>query len=170
MSNSILGTGFQYRVEVVKDGVVTDSFLEDNLMPQVSVDFVANLLRGAGASPISSWYIGIYEGNFTPDANTTPSDLQTEAEESMAYEEESRPSWQHSYDGEALISNADNRAEFTMNASKEIHGAFVISSNSKGGDAGTLLSIARFSSPRQVEEGSVLRITAGITLTPTGTL
>lgn len=170
MTDSILGTGFEYLVEVVKDGRVVDSRIEHNIMPQQSVDHVASLIRGGGASPISNWYVGVFESNFVPDETTTAGDLQNEAGESTAYDENTRPVWENTYDGSSLIANAGNRAEFTMNAAKSIYGAFVVSSQTKGGTGGTLLSIARFSSPREVEPGSVLRITAGITLTPTGQL
>ena len=168
MIESVLGTGFEYLVEVVKDGEVVDSGIEHNVMPQQSVDHIASLIRGGGASPISNWYIGVFESNYTPDNTTVAGDLQTQAGESVAYDESSRPSWTNSYDGDALIANASSRAEFTMNATKNIYGAFIVSSQTKGGTGGILLSIARFSSPREVDSGSVLRITAGITLTPTG--
>lgn len=170
MIESVLGTGFKYLVEVEKNGVVVDSWWEHNIMPQESVDHIASLIRGGGASPISNWYVGIFESDYVPDETTTAGDLQNDAGESTAYDESTRPIWDNSYDGESLIANGSSRAEFTMNASKNIYGAFIVSSQTKGGTGGTLLSIARFSSPREVEPGSVLRITAGIVLTPTGQL
>ena len=168
--DSILGAGFKYHVDVLNKGQVTQPALETNIMPQVGVDFIASLIRGSGASPTANWFIGVFEGNFTPTDATTASDLQNSILESVAYDEGQRPSWNNSYDGTSVISNAASRAEFTFNQDKTIFGAFVISNQTKGGTGGTLLSIARFSSPRSVESGSILRVTAGLILTPTGNL
>lgn len=168
ITTGVLGTGFEYLVDVVKDGHVEQSGREHNLMPQTSVDFIASLIRGSGASPYSNWYVGVFEGDYLPGSDTKPSDLNGAVAESVAYDESARPAWTHSYDNSSVISNAASRAEFTFNATKKIYGAFLISASIKGGTGGQLLSIARFSSPRDVEAGSVLRVTAGIVLTPTG--
>lgn len=167
MSNSILGTGFTYKVEVIKDGEVIESSIEHNLIPQQGVDHIASLIRGAGATPISSWYLGVFEGNYTPTAGVTAADLQTTVVESQAYDETTRLAWTNTFDGTALISNASAVAEFTMSSTKTIYGAFIVSSATKGGTGGLLLSIARFSTAKQVEDGTILRITAGLSLTPT---
>lgn len=161
---SILGTGFRYDVEIIApDGEVL-TFTEHNLLPQVGVDFVANLIL-ATTSPIGSWYVGIFEGNFVPTPATTAADLP--GIECTAYTEAARPTWVPAYDGVSLISNDANKATFTMNAAKRIYGAFLVSSSTKAGNSGTLLSIARFTSPKDVDVGSAFGVTAGLTLIPT---
>lgn len=167
---SILGTGLIYKVETLKDGAVVDVSYERNILPQQSVDHIASLIRGGGATPISSWYLGLFESNYVPDSSVTAADLQATVGESTAYDEANRQDWTNAYDGVGFIGNASNVAEFTMNASKTIYGAFIVSNATKGGTAGILLSIARFSTAKVVESGSVLRITAGLTLTPTNPL
>lgn len=164
---SVLGTGLTYEVELEKDGVVYDRFVEHNIMPQQGVDFIAGLLQGNGTSPLSSWHIGLFETNYTPVSSVVAADLQAVVGESLAYDEAIRQPWNDVYDGVGFIGNNASRAEFTMNSSKNIYGAFIVSSSTKGGTSGVLLSIARFTSPRQVDPGTILRITAGITLTPT---
>jgi len=169
--STILGTGLVYRVELVdKDGVVIDAEVVHNIMPQQSVDHIASMIRGGGATPISSWYIGVFESNYVPDASVTAADLQTNVGESQAYDEAARQPWANAYDGVGFIGNAGAPAEFTMNASKTIYGAFLVSNATKGGTSGILLSVARFSTPKTVEAGTTLRITAGLTLTPTSAL
>lgn len=167
---SILGTGLVYKVETVKDGEVVDVSYEHNILPQQSVDHIASLIRGGGATPISSWYVGLFESNYVPDSSVTAADLQTTVGESTAYDETDRQPWTNTYDGVGFIGNASNVAEFTMNSSKTIYGAFIVSNATKGGTAGILLSLARFSTAKVVESGTTLRITAGLTLTPTNPL
>lgn len=168
--NSVLGSGLVYRVETVVNGIVVDVSYEHNIMPQQSVDHIASLIRGGGASPISGWYIGLFENNYVPDSSVTAADLQTAVGESQAYDESNRQDWNNIYDGVGFIGNTGVPAEFTMNASKNIHGAFIVSNATKGGTSGILLSIARFSTVKAVEAGTVLRVTAGLTLTPTSPL
>jgi hypothetical protein len=167
---SILGTGLAYKVELIKDGVVIDQSIEHNIMPQQSVDHISSLIRGAGATPISSWYIGLFENNYSPDASVTAADLQTTVGESQAYGEGTRQLWDNTYDNLAFIGNASSVAEFTMSSTKTIFGAFIASNATKGGTSGILLSIARFSTAKNVDDGTVLRVTAGLTITPTSPL
>lgn len=164
---SILGKGFRYIVEVEKDGVVTDRTVEQNLIPQEGVDFIAALLRGSGPSPIANWYVGVFENNYVPDSSITAAGIPTTVGESLAYDETSRPAFVHSYDGVGFIGNAPNPAEFTFNADKMIYGAFIVSSSTKGSNTGILMSIVRFSTAKDLEAGSVLRVMGGITLLPT---
>jgi hypothetical protein len=167
---TILGTGLIYKVETLKDGNVIDVSYEHNILPQQSVDHIASLIRGGGATPISSWYLGLFENNYVADSSVTAADLQATVGESTAYTQTARLPWTNAYDGVGFIANASSMAEFAMNASKTIYGAFIVSNATKGGTAGILLSIARFSTAKVVENGTVLRITAGLSLTPTNPL
>lgn len=170
MTDSILGTGLIYKVETLKDGAVVDVSYEHNILPQQSVDHIASLIRGGGATPISSWYLGLFENNYVPDSSVTAADLQATVGESTAYSETARLPWTNAYDGVGFIGNQSSVAEFSMNGNKTIYGAFIVSNATKGGTSGILLSLARFSTAKAVENGSVLRITAGLTLTPTSPL
>lgn len=163
---SVLGTGFVYKCEAKLPNGDVIVFNEHNLLPQVAVDHVATLIRGSG-SPISGWYVGIFEGNYVPSNGTTSADLPTTAGECVAYDEAARPTWVNAYDGSSVIDNSASRAVFTLNADKRIYGAFIVSSSTKGGGTGLLLSIARFSVPRDLPSGTEFAVTAGITLVPT---
>lgn len=170
MKSALVLSGFEYACEVVDaSGRVVDRSVEHNLIPQVGIDHIVGLIRGSG-SPISSWYVGLFEGNYVPSAAVTAADLQTNVLESQTYDEAARPAWVHAYDGTGVIDNLANRAVFTFNAAKTIYGAFLISSSTKGGSTGLLFSIARFASPKTVEPGGEFRLTSGITLIPTNTL
>lgn len=169
MSNSVLGTGFKYGLYTRSPGGewVQDGEPEFNLIPQVGVDHIASLIRGAGATPISSWYMGIFESNYVPTSGVGAADLPGVVGESGAYDETTRPAWTHQYDGVSVIDNTASMATFTMNASKRIYGAFIISSSTKQGNSGLILSIARFSTPRDLEPGQQFGVGAVLTLIPT---
>lgn len=158
--------GFVYHAELVgPDGETLAKSSDCNLIPQVGIDHFVGLLRGT-ASVISNWYVGVYEGDFVPTSATTSADLQTSAQESLAYSEASRPIWGNSYDGVQLVTNLDSRAEYTFTADKRLYGAFLVSASGKGTATGTLLSIARFASPYDVPAGSTFRLGASITIVP----
>lgn len=158
--------GFVYEAELIgPDGSTIASSRDGNIVPQVGIDHLVALLRGTGAL-ISNWYVGVYEGNFVPTSGTTSADLPGGAQESQAYSEAARPEWDETYDGVSVVSSLGNRADFSFTADKRLYGAFLCSSSIKGGDSGTLLSIARFSSPYDVPAGSTFRLGVAITLLP----
>lgn len=162
IKESLCSLGFVYHSEVVSpEGIILSSQVDHNLLPQVSIDFIASLLRGVG-SPISTWYVGLFESNYVPTSATTAADLPTI--ESTAYTQASRPVWNNTYDGVQLITNFDNPAIYTFNADKTLYGGFLVSNSTKGGNSGTLLSIARFGSPRDVPAGSEFRLRVSISL------
>lgn len=159
--------GFVYTPELVgPDGrVLRAGPPTKNLIPQVGVNHLAGLIRGT-ISPISNWYVGLFEGNFVPGNGTTSDDLPVNALECLAYSETARPLWDNEFDGDTVITNIDNRVEYTMTADKRIYGAFLVSSSAKGGNSGTLLSIARFPTPYDPPSGSTFRLGVSIVLVP----
>lgn len=163
--NSVLGPGLQYNVTITHPNGDVEDFTDFNLLPQEGVSHIAGLIRGS-AAPIANWYVGVFENNYVPTSAITAADLQTIVGESVAYDETLRPTWVNTYDNVSLISNAASKAVFTFNATKRIYGAFIVSASGKGGNTGLLLSIARFTTARDLEAGSVISITAGLTLVP----
>lgn len=163
---SVLGYGFRYDGEIITPDGEVITFSDTNLLPQVSIDFIAGLLRGT-SSPISSWYVGLFENNYVPTSGVTAADLPGVVGECTAYDEATRPVWTNTYDGISSIDNLSNKAVFSINAAKTIYGAFLVSSSVKAGNTGLLLSIARFSTAQTLTAGTSFSIAAGITLVPT---
>ena len=165
---SVLGLGFQYDCEIkTPDGEII-RFTEHNLLPQVAINHIAGLIRGSGgATPISSWYMFLFEGNYVPTSSVTAADLPGVVGECSAYSDVGRPVWDNVYDGINIIDNLANKAVFTMTAAKRIYGAGIISNSTKGGNTGTLLSIARFGTAKDLDIGTQFSLAAGITLVPT---
>ncbi|MNY75553.1 hypothetical protein D3C86_2148590 [compost metagenome] len=59
------------------------------------------------------------------------------------------------------VDNSANKAEFLFNAPKVIRGVFLVSASPKGANTGTLISVVRFLSPKNVDAGSTLRVVGG---------
>lgn len=162
--NEQIAAGFKYLVEVVKDGVVIDSEVVHNLIPTEGLNHIVGVALKGGAQN-TSWYVGLFEGNYTPIASDTAATFPAVATECTTYDETTRPVWTGGSVVTGAVSNAASRAEFTSNANKTIYGGFVSSASAKGGTTGTLVSVVRFSSPKTFDSGSVLRVTAGFTMT-----
>jgi len=112
---------------------------------------------------ITTWYVGIFEGNYTPVATDTAANIASNSTESTAYDEASRQEYNEAAASGQSITNSANKATFTINATKTIYGAFLISNSTKGGTSGTLFSASRFSASRSVIALDSLLITYTIT-------
>jgi hypothetical protein len=161
--NTCLEGGFEYLVEVVKDGRVVDSERVCNLMPSEGITYMLNTTFKGGAQ-VTGWYVGLYEGNYTPSSSDTAAALPALATECTAYAETARVQWVSGAVSSGTLDNVSSRAEFTFNATKTVYGGFITSSATKGSTSGVLSSVVRFASPKSLDSGSVLRVTAGFTL------
>jgi hypothetical protein len=160
---SLLGSGFTYECTIKRKNGEVVTFTEHNLLPQESIDFSAKLLLGTVASN-ANWYVGIFEGNYVPDLTVKAVNLQSLVVECTAYSGATRPLWAGVYDDAAVIDNLASQTALTMTATKLVYGAFIVSAPTKGGTNGILLSICRFTTPRQVVSGDTLLVGAGLTL------
>lgn len=156
--------GFEYLVEIVgKDGQVRSSELIKNLMPTEGLNHMVGVTL-KGAAQITSWFVGLYEGNYTPIAADTAATFPGTATECSAYDETTREALTLGSVASGAVDNGASKAEFTMNAAKTVYGGFITSASAKGATSGTLLSAVRFSSPKVLADEEVLRVTAGFTL------
>lgn len=157
-SGAPLGSGLIFIGQVVdRDGNILQEGIDHNLNPQVGVDYVAGLFMGT-QTVVSPWYVGVYEGNYTPSKAAQASDLPGTIIECTAYSQTSRPVWDKTYDGVSLITSINSRAAFTFTSAKRLYGGFIISESAKGGNTGVLLSIARFATPYDVPAGSTFQL------------
>lgn len=135
-----------------------------NLMPTEGLNHMLST-QFAGGSQVATWYVGLFEGNYTPLAADTMATFPASATESSAYDESVRQTWTESTPASGATTNSASKAEFTMSATKTIYGAFISSSSVKAGTTGVLASAAKFSASKLVDDGDILRVTASITLT-----
>lgn len=157
--------GFKYLIEVITAGQVVDSFEVDNLMPTEGVNHLLNVAFKSGTQ-VTSWYLGLFEGDYTPTVGDTAATFSAAATETTAYASATRMAWTAGSVASGVLDNSALRAEFAFTAGKVIYGGFMTSAAAKGATSGALISVVRFPSPRTLDVDSILRVTAGITLTP----
>jgi hypothetical protein len=155
--------GFKYEIEVVRDGEVVDSETVHNLIPDEGVAHILNAVL-TGGTRYAAWYVGIFEGNYTPVVGDTMALFVAGAVESTPYTPATRPLWVPDPLSAGALTNTTTRAEFTMTTGKTIYGGFLSSSATKQATTGPLLSAARFSTAKVLIAGDILRVVAGITL------
>jgi hypothetical protein len=155
--------GFLYTFEWLRRGKVIDREVIHNLWPTEGVNHMLNA-EFKGGPQATSWYVGLFEGNYTPTIADVASTFPALATECTTYAEATRVLWVPGTVAAGNLSNSASKAEFTSNANKTLYGGFLSSAAAKNSTSGVLGSIVRFSSPKSFEVDTVLRVTAGLTL------
>ncbi len=155
----IIGGVFSH--ELIRDGESLGVEHDHNLMVDEGLNHILSVaFHGAsGDAKVDPWYIGIFEGNYTPLATDTAANIATNATESTAYDEAARPTWDEAAPASKQITNSASKATFTINATKTIYGAFLVSSSTKGGTSGTLAAASKFAAARSVVAADQLLLT-----------
>lgn len=164
MSTEKIQAGFTFLVETIKDGIVVDREEVHNIMPYEGMNHMLNTMLKSGAQ-VAQWYIGLYEGAYTPILADTMATFPGTATESSAYDEAIRQNYTPGTVTNGAVDNAAAPAEFTMNATKTIYGMFISSAPTIGATSGTLVSAVRFATAKSVQDDTVLRVTAGFSVT-----
>lgn len=151
-----------FEVEHWRDGELLSRVVEPNIVVNQGLNHILDVTLHA-ATQIPTWYVGIFEGNYTPVATDTAANIATNSTESSAYAESVRQTYQVAAASSQSSTNSANKAVFTCNATKVMYGAFLVSSSTKGGTSGTLLCASKFSASRSVVNGDTISITYTIT-------
>ena len=135
-----------------------------NLVVNVGVQDMNNKYF-LGSTYTATWYIGIYgaAASNNPAASDTASS-HAGWTEVTPYSNATRPAATFSSPTLAdpsVITNSASPAQFNINATATVGGAFLISNNVKGGTLGILFSASDFQSPgdRSVSSGDTLNVT-----------
>ena len=147
-TSNILGHG-TYHGQIVRDGQVIDEWVDSNLVVDEGLNSMLNVTFN-GATQIGTWYLGLFEGNYTPVAGVTAATITSASTECIAYAETTRVAYVEAASSAKSTTNSASRATFTFNATKTIYGAFLVSNSTKSGTTGTLFSAARFSAAKSV--------------------
>lgn len=163
-SHGRLGFVFVYEC-IGRDGKLKWRTREENLIPDVGRDYLLNagLL---GGSQLSSWFIGLYANARSNAVGDTMTSLMADAGEITNYVTTGNNRLVLTPDAlsNGVFSNQGNPAEFEATANFTVRGGFISSIAPRGGTAGTLLSLVANASPKTVETGEILRVTAGLSL------
>jgi len=169
--NKTLGAGESasaggvYRIECRdKDGNLKWTAESHNLVVNVGLQDM-NDKYFSGSSYTATWYIGLYGAA----ATNTPSASDTAAShggwtEIVPYSNATRPACSFGSATNAdpsVISNSASPAQFNINATATVGGAFLISDSTKSGTTGILFSASDFQAPgdRAVTSGDILNVT-----------
>jgi len=147
-----------------KDGKLKWETKEHNLVVNVGLkDMNDKYFTGSGYT--ATWYIGLYGSGTT----NNPAATDTAAShpgwiEVTAYSQATRPQSVFAAASTAdpsVITNGASAAQFSINGTTVVGGAFLISNNTKGGTTGVLFSAADFQSPgdRSVVSGDIVNVT-----------
>lgn len=159
---AVLG-GARYVAELLNEhGFVVQTVEAENLVPDEGLTMLRNAVFNGGAVP-PAWFVGIFEGDYTPTAAITAATIAAQSLECTAYTQTTRPALAATNLGaggvQTLVDGAtDDRAKFDFGSTKTIMGAFLVSNSNKGGTAGTLLSAVRFPSPITTSASYQLRV------------
>lgn len=158
--------GIQYTADVYNPltGESTQTEIIHNMIPTEGLNHIAGVVFKS-VTPVASWYIAPYEGNYTPVSTITAADAPAAATESTAYSETTRVLFNSGAVASGALDNTANLAEFTFTSAKTIYGIFMTSASPKSATTGVIVSFVRFTSPKICDVGSVLRVTAGFAIT-----
>lgn len=170
MSEQVEVKGFQWTVEIVDEcGNIAHKETRFNLIPSQGMDFLVRSPFGDTA-PVSTFYLGLFRGNYVPTPATSAVDIPTNMNEFVEYSEAQRPSWDRSFSAPSSMDNSASKASFTVTQDRTIYGAFLVSDPVKGGNSGLVLSCVRFASPQTVTAGQVVNLSGGLTYISTNVI
>jgi hypothetical protein len=156
-SESSIQVSGEYLFEIIRDGKVIDSFVEKNIIVDQGINYILNAALNAEPQS-SSWYVGIFEGNYTPVAGDTAATFPASATECVAYAEAARQEFVKNVSTAKSVSNSASKASFSINATKTIYGCFLSSASAKSSTIGTMLSAVRFSAQKGMTSGDILTV------------
>lgn len=158
MPSQKLVVGGVFGFEHVRDGEIIDQWEQPNLVTNEGLNALLDIMF-AGSTQITAWYVGLFEGNYTPVATVTAATITSASTECTAYDEATRVAYTEAAASSQSITNSANKATFTFNATKTIYGAFLASASAKSATTGTLFSAARFGSSKAVVDDDQLLVT-----------
>lgn len=158
--------GGVFTFQQIRNGKIIDEWEEKNLVVNEGLNhLLAAVLNGS--TQVGTWYIGLFEGNYTPVSTDKAANIAANAVECTAYNETLRQRWSCNAPTGQSITNTSTKASFAINATKTIYGAFLISDSAKSGTTGTLFSASKFTAPRNVIIGDELLVTYTVSASST---
>lgn len=101
---------------------------DENLCPDEFINYMLDAGL-SGGTPITSWYVLIFNDNFTADGDETYA--TPGFTESTAYDESTRPAWTEAGVSSKSITNSASKATFTMTGTDtSIYGAALVGGGS----------------------------------------
>lgn len=154
--------GFTYHLTHKRDGQIIAEWDAENLMPSEGAEYILGAAFLPAVAKIGNWFAGLWSGAYAPTVGVEASTLLSLATEVTAYGGATRPAFAPSVVESDAVSDTTT---FTFSSAVTVNGAFVSSSSTKNGADGTLVSVVRFSTARDMLPGDTLDVTNAVSLT-----
>ena len=155
--------GFKYTIEHVGvDGNIKSTEVVENIIPLAGINYMLSAAMTGGAQ-FTNWYIGLFTANRTPITADTMASFLADCAETNAYGA-SRLSANLPSVLDGVISSVANPTVFTFASAATIQGGFITSGFTINNTSGLLISAVKFSSPKVISAGELLRVPVGLAL------
>ena len=151
-----------FTLECIRDGNLIWSETFSNLTVDEGLNDILDVYFAAG-SQSATWYVGLIGSNSTPLAGWDAAGIGVDFTEFEDYSELVRETWTVGAVSGKSISNTASPAEFNIDDSGTVYGAFIINENTKGGTTGVLWCASLLASSRPVVSGDIVRATYTVT-------
>lgn len=139
----------RYHGVLIRAGKVIDEWDDHNIVVNEGLNAMLNIMFN-GASQITSWYLGLFTGNYVPVSSDGAATISGNATEATGYTAGARQTFAGVASTAQSMTNSASRASFTFNATQTVYGAFLASSPVINGGVGTMYSGAQFATPKPV--------------------
>ena len=155
----------KYLIEHFRKGEKIDEWEAENTVVNQGLVYLLNAGL-AGLTALTSWYVGVFQNNYTPVATDTASSIVSNAGEFTGYSGGARPTFSPAQaTSSPTLTNSASQATFNFTGSATLTGAFIISSATPASNSGTLYSAAQFGSSKSVANTDSITVTYQTTLT-----
>jgi hypothetical protein len=138
-----------FHCEHIRDGKIIDEWDTHNLVTNEALNHLLGV-ELAGVTQVTTWYLALYTGNYTPLATDTAATLPGNATECTGYTAGTRQQFVPGSVSGQSVSNSASRASYTFNTTQTIYGAFMTSSATIGGTGGVSFAAALFGTAKNV--------------------
>ena len=150
--------GGVFEVDHIRNGRSLGVTRDHNIVVNEGLNHILSVIFNAGTQ-VTAWYVGLFEGNYTPVATDTAANITANSTENTTYSESTRVAWVEAAPSGQSITNSASKASFSCTATKTIYGAFLVSASAKSATTGTLIAASKFSAARSVVNADNLLLT-----------
>ncbi|MDR2165222.1 MAG: hypothetical protein LBO79_06270 [Zoogloeaceae bacterium] len=158
----------------IRNGIAEPWREDSNLVTEEGYNHILDVALGIKPK-VAGYYFALFSGAAQPASTWTAGNFTSIASENVSltegYTQTSRQLWVPFPAANSTITNftdsASNRATFTFatQSSVTITGSALLSSPTRGGSDGVLVSASRYAVPRVEQEGDTLQVGYSLTLT-----
>lgn len=141
-----------------------------NLLPTEGLAHLLNVALGSTAKP-AGYFLALFSGSASPAANWTAASFAAAASEIVSltegYTSATRPAWTPANTATGTIDNLGAVASVTIATASQLNvtGAAMLTTNSRGGTTGALVSATKYAAARVFQNGDTYDIGYRVSLT-----